>query len=370
MSDDRIKRVLITTGGTGGHVFPAEGLAQALQRKSTFIDVRFAGGGLSSNRYFNQSSFCFHDISCGPLISKNPLKILKGCLKTTWGFYQSLNLLRKYQPHLVVGFGSYYTLPILLAAKWLNIPFILHEANSVPGKANQWLAPYAHCVGVHFPYAATFFNNRAIEVGMPLREGFNSSSVSKEEALKYFGFDSTQPVLLIFGGSQGAQAINQWMKEFNSHCQKLSLQIIHLTGHEKMTFEFEELYRNNGIKACVKGFEYQMNYAWKAADFFIGRSGASTIAEAMEFEVPGILIPYPSATDNHQEKNADFLVETVKGGIKILEKDLDSVRFKENLISLLQGRLSEMRQSIRQYKQQPNKISLPKLILNFLSQNN
>jgi UDP-N-acetylglucosamine--N-acetylmuramyl-(pentapeptide) pyrophosphoryl-undecaprenol N-acetylglucosamine transferase len=361
------KKFLITAGGTGGHIFPAQGLAQQLARQSASHEVLFVAGGLSSNRYFDRSLFPFKEVACSPLLSRNPLKSLKGCLNMGRGFYQSLRILKEYQPDVVVGFGSYYTVPTLLAAKWLKIPIILHEANSIPGKANKWFAPYAQYIGVHFPYTQRLLKGKTVEVGMPLREGYCHSILSKEAARDYFQLNQEIPVLLVFGGSQGARTINQLMQACLRDGFHSTFQVIHLTGDETIIQSLIKQYKANGIKASVKAFETNMNRAWKAADVFVGRSGASTIAEAMEFEVPGILIPYPAATDNHQEKNADFLIETVKGGIKILEKTLTPMRFKEELNYLLDAvNLDRMRQCIYHYKQQPNRMDLCKLVLTYL----
>lgn len=357
------RRILITAGGTGGHVFPAQGLAQQLSKQQPNTEILFVAGGLASNRYFDRSSFSFKEVACSPLVSSSLLKSVKGCINLVRGFYQSLHILKDYQPHVVVGFGSYYTIPILLAARWLKIPFILHEANSVPGKANKWFAPYADYVGVYFPYTSTQLKAKVMEVGMPLREGYEKSSVTKEEALAYFGLEQNGMTVLICGGSQGAQAINRLIERCLEEHLNHSLQFIHLTGQEDLCSALKQLYAMKGIKACVKAFEIRMNQAWTAADLFIGRAGASTIAEAMEFEVPGILIPYPNATDQHQEKNADFLVG-IGGGMKINEKSLTLKQMKEALKQMTQeSNLQQMRLAIHHYKKQPHRMNLCQLVL-------
>lgn len=344
------KRILITAGGTGGHIYPAQGLAQQLTPEH---EILFVAGGLQKNRYFDRN-FPYQEVACAPVLSKNPLKLTKGALQMIKGFNQSIKILREFRPDMVVGFGSFYTVPILLAAKWLSIPIILHEANSIPGKVNKWFAPFVDHVGVHFPHTLSLLKGRPIEVGMPLRAGFKQSFITKEEALTYFQLDHDKPTLLIFGGSQGARAINQLLM------RQTSYQIIHVTGDEKNVKDIADHYTRHGIKACVKPFETQMNLAWTCADLFIARSGASTIAEAMEFEVPGILIPYPHATDNHQEKNADFLVDTAGGGIKLLEKNL-TVEKLENVLK--DSQILPMKKAIQAYKQRENRQDLYQLIL-------
>lgn len=357
------KRVLITAGGTGGHLYPAQALAQQLTKQPHASEVLFVAGGLSSNRYFDRHSFSFQEIVCSPLLSRHPLKIMKGLFHLCKGIKQSITILKHYRPHVVVGFGSYYTVPILLAARWLSISIVLHEANSIPGRANKWLASLATCVGINFPSTAAFFKEKTVEVGLPLREGFRLTEITKESALAYYGLSSERPTLLICGGSQGARTINQLMINCLSVLQRLSLQIIHLTGDVAMADQLNALYASHHISAHVKAFENQMQMAWRAADGFVGRSGASTIAEALEFEVPGILIPYPYATDQHQEKNADFLIYTVKSAWKLLEPGLTSQELSQAIEALYQkDQLFAFKHALITYKQRPHQMTLCQLI--------
>ncbi len=358
------KRILITAGGTGGHVYPAQGLAQQLAKQPTSPDVLFVAGGLATNKYFDRSSFAFREVITSPLLSRNPLKALKGLFNLGRGIWQSIQVMKEFKPDVVVGFGSYYTVSTLLAAKCLRIPIILHEANSIPGKANKWLSVLARRIGVHFPSAKTLLKGDIVEVGMPLREGYQKGNIEKADALEYFQLDRECSTVLIFGGSQGAKAINRMMKDCAGRLKGASMQFIHLTGDARVVDEFKAFYEECGVKACVKAFENQMQLAWHAADLFIGRSGASTIAEAMEFEVPGILIPYPHATDQHQDKNADFFTETVGGGVKCAEGEATGQVIADLLIERIQANcLSEMKRALAAYKQRPNQLTLCELVL-------
>lgn len=355
------KRVVITAGGTGGHLYPAQALAQQLLKS----DVLFVAGGLAKNRYFESQRFPFQEIASTPLFSRNPLKIFKGIANLFKGTAQSLKILKKYRPDVVVGFGSYYTVPTLLAAKWLKIPIILHEANSIPGRANKWLAPLADCVGIHFPSTSSYFKKKTVEVGLPLREGYHLNAMSKKEALAHYGLSPDKKTVLICGGSQGARAINLLIEECLPLFKSLSLQIIHLTGDACKAQALTTLYSSQGISACAKAFEPHMQFAWCAADVFVGRSGASTIAESIEFEVPGILIPYPYATDHHQEKNADFLVKTVQSGWKLLESTLTAELLGKKIEQLVApDQYFVFKKGLQMYKQRPHQLSLCQLILN------
>lgn len=359
------KRVLITAGGTGGHLYPAQALAQQLMKHSPAAEVLFVAGGLSKNRYFDDQRFPYQEIVTSPLISRNPFNCLKGMKDLVKGLGQSIKILKKYHPDVVVGFGSYYTVPILLAAKWLKIPIILHEANSIPGRANQWLSPLATYVGIHFPLTAAFFKKETIEVGFPLREGFHLHAMSKETALAHYELSPGRQTLLVCGGSQGARAINQLIEKCLPVFKRLSLQIIHSTGDAGKAADLAALYAGHGISACVKAFEPQMQIAWRAADAFVGRCGAATIAESIEFEVPGILIPYPYATDHHQDRNADFLVETVKSGWKLLEPGITPDLLGQTIEHLFEAKqYLAFKKALHVYKQRPHQLTLCQLVLN------
>jgi UDP-N-acetylglucosamine--N-acetylmuramyl-(pentapeptide) pyrophosphoryl-undecaprenol N-acetylglucosamine transferase len=358
------QRILISAGGTGGHLYPAQALAQQLMKQTVPSHVLFVAGGLGSNRHFDRNSFSFQEITC-PLLSLHPKKCLKGAIHLFKGIRQSILILKNYQPDVVVGFGSYYTVPILLAAKWLKIPIVLHEANSIPGRANKWLAPLATHVAVNFPSSAAFFKRKTIDVGLPLRNGYQLSAISKESALDYYAFSSERQTLLISGGSQGSRAINELIQECLPVFQKLSLQIIHLTGDSAMAIHLSSFYASHHIPAQVKVFEPQMQMAWRAADAFLGRSGASSIAESLEFEVPGILIPYPYATDKHQEKNADFLVDTVGSAWKLLENQLTSKLLSETIESLYRvEQFLFFKKALADYKKRAHQTTLCQLINN------
>lgn len=349
------KRVIITTGGTGGHIFPAQGLADQLIERYPNIEILFVGGALSTNRYFDRNR-PYKQIDCSSLSHPlAPFRIGKG-------IYQSFQIMRSFQPDVVVGFGSYYTFPPLAAAKLLRVPIVLHVADSIPGKVNRVFAPFVAEIGVNFPHTIPLVKGKATEVGMPLRGGFRKGSVSRNEALAYFNLRSDLATILIFGGSQGAAAINKCLQQ----CPYLEgFQLIHFTGSEATVQDIAQNYKSRGIPACVKAFEGQMAKAWAAADLFIGRAGASTISEALEFEVPGILIPYPSAAENHQEKNADYLVNTVGGAVKLLEANLNPQTLAHAIKMLSsQEALRSKREAMQAYKKRALQVSLCDLVLN------
>lgn len=313
----------------------------------------------------------YRSVDCSSLRG-HLLKYLKGAGSILRGWWQSRAVIKEFKPDLVVGFGSFYTLPTLLAAKMLHVPIVLHEANSIPGKVNRLLARHAVVTGLHFPSAASLLNGKTLEVGMPLREGFHMGAVTKVQARDYFFLDHNKITLLVFGGSQGAEAINKLVFEaLTRHYKgpKDHLQVLHFTGDKAQTAPIEKAYAELGITACVKDFEKRMDYAWQSADLMISRSGAGTIAEQMEFEVPGILIPYPQASEDHQNINADFMAKTVGGAVKFLEKQLTPSILAERIESILNHDrilLHSMRGAMRAYKRQERRKDLCALVLEML----
>ncbi len=371
MMDDSLNsptKIILAAGGTGGHVFPAQGLAEQLSKLASEPSVLFVAGGLSSNRYFQRDKFAFEEVSSSSLPLKKPLKFILGLGAIARGVAQSIKIINRFQPDLVIGFGSYYAVPIILAAKIKGIPILLHEANSIPGQANRWLAPLASCIGVHFPSTIPYFKKNVFEVGLPLREGYSNGVISQELARDYFGLEKNKRTLLIFGGSQGAKSLNTIVSQGMEFFKNRDLQLIHLVGSPDAVAAVSKRYKELNIAACVKAFESKMERAWSAADFFIGRSGASTLAEAMEFEKPGILIPFPFATDLHQDKNAQFLVNTVKGGIAISENQLTGPLLAESINTFMNPiNLERFQKQIQLYQLRPNRMNLLDLVLTQLS---
>lgn len=341
------KKVLMAVGGTGGHIYPALSLAKQLNNKASDIEVHFIGGHLEKNRYFADQPFPLYSISCGSFVSKNPLHLLKNVYYIFKGILQTRAVIKKLQPDLMIGFGSYHTFPALLGAKFNGIQLILHESNSIPGKVNRLISPFARLTAVFFPNSATFLKGKTAEVALPLRPGYKKGAITRKEALQYFGLGDGKTTLLIFGGSQGARALNKLALDAISS----DLQVIHILGKGANLKEIEQSYSEKGIKSSIKEFEDRMDIAWQAADFALCRAGSGTIAEALEFEVPCLFIPYPFAAENHQELNAGFFVNTIGGGWSFREKNITSKILSQAFQALLQGnQLEEMRKAILVYK--------------------
>lgn len=337
------RKILIAAGGTAGHLYPALAVAHKLAAGAEGAKILFVGAGLSDNRFFDRSAFAFQAIDAAPL-SRKPWPLLKNCVLNAQGLYTSLRILADYQPHLVVGFGSYCAFPILLAAKMRRYPIVLHEQNSKPGKVIRFFARKALMVGTYFPLAETVFSGKAVQMAMPLREGFTPHANTTGEAYDYFKLSPRKFTLLVFGGSQGAHFINQIVADtlLRYGRERCDLQLLHFAGSKEQADMLAKAYAGSSLITVVKPFEPRIDLALRIADLMITRAGAGTIAEQLAFHVPAIFIPYPYAADNHQEYNADYVVNTVRGGWKLLEKNLNSEQLNAVLSPLLSKDSSEL----------------------------
>lgn len=352
--------IVIVAGGTGGHLFPSQALAEELLAES--IPVAFLGNRLSQNRYFLRDRFPFENIPSAPLSWAKPHLLPKNLWILMKGFVKARRTLRKWQPTLLVSFGSFHTFPVLLAGLTLGIPFILFEGDSIPGTVTRFFARFAYKVAAHFPSLSVA--GKTYCTPLPLRKELQKGSVSREEACLRYGFLPQYPVLLILGGSQGAKAINEKILSLllasRWPCPEVR-QVLHLTGRDEDVEPLQKAYEKAGIKSWVAPFESSMQYAWSAADLAWCRAGASTLAEAIEYEIPGLLIPFPFAKKRHQHRNAEFFSLRVRGGFLLDESQLSSSQFFSFAEALWNER-KVLQESIQQYKKERSKISLSALV--------
>jgi UDP-N-acetylglucosamine--N-acetylmuramyl-(pentapeptide) pyrophosphoryl-undecaprenol N-acetylglucosamine transferase len=355
--------IILAVGGTGGHLFPAQALAEELQGKDPNLQILFAGAHLDANRFLDKERFEFQEIASATPFRRNRIA---SCLMLLKGVLQSLKLLKAKKPDLVVGFGSYHSFPLLMAAKWLGIPFILFEADTLPGKVNRFFSRYARFTAVHFACAAAHLKGKSIPVCMPNRHCLTRDSLDCQSAREMLGLKSDCFTLLVFGGSQGAQGINQQVLACLPLFTRLpfALQLIHITGSKEVAEQIHVTCTSLGIACYAKDFEARMHVVWKASSLSVCRCGASTLAEMLHFEVPGIVIPYPYASDAHQEKNAQFLEKEVQGGICLLEKDLTADKLCA-CICACEKNLENYKASMHHYKKAEDRKTLGQAIYEY-----
>ncbi len=364
------KKLLLATGGTGGHLFPAQAIAVEVINKLPDVEVLFAGSGLKTNRFFDRKRFSCYQVSSTTIFQRNIFNLIKAPFQILKGIFDGFSLMRSFKPSLVVGFGSFHTLPILVAAKLCKVPIVLFEANAYPGRVNRLFSRWAKWCAIYFPEAEHRLKTQTILAQMPFWRGLleKAETVTREQSRAYLGLNKDKKTLLIFGGSQGASSINQVVAESLGELDidRKDLQIIHITGSAYAARELRGIYQRMGINSIVKDFEIHMHLVWPGVDLAICRAGAGAIAEQINYEVPSILIPYPHASGDHQMRNGKYMANTVRGAKLISESDIGVKRLSELLTTLLateSSQLAKMRASIVDYKRLTERRCLSQLIL-------
>jgi UDP-N-acetylglucosamine--N-acetylmuramyl-(pentapeptide) pyrophosphoryl-undecaprenol N-acetylglucosamine transferase len=366
----RHKKLIFAAGGTGGHLFPAQALAEQLQKNNKDLELLFAGAKLSSNAYFEKTQFAFRDISSATPFGKNLLKAFRSFFSLLKGIRESYTLISEQRPDLVVGFGSFHCFPVLFAAARKKVPILLFESNRIPGKVIKFFSKNALFTAVYFPDAKEQLAGKTIEVEIPANAEARQR-IDAKGAREALGLKADLPTLLIFGGSQGAKSINQHIIELLPLLKKenLSFQLIHLTGNDETAERIAQLCRTLNIPCHVKKFEKKMNLVWSAADVAICRSGAMTISELIHFEVPSILVPYPFLKDQHQLANALFIEKKVGGGLHFPERNISTSALAETvkrLIGVDSVEKLKMKEAIVSFKAKKSSEDLVTLITEIL----
>ena len=335
-------RILICTGHTGGHFFPAVSFAETFQsiHSETEIHILMSRMPQFAERFQQEHPFKFHIISLTPPPSFFSFKMLIFLLQCISVFCRTFFLLIRTKPALVVGFGSYGSAPGVLCAAILRIPVLLHEQNASAGRANQFLAMWADQIAISFPETQGRFPHKKIFwSGYPLRPSF-LKGIDKihNEALAKNKF-----TILVFGGSQGAKRISDiFLKALGalSAVERSRLAVIHNVGSGDLQ-EIEQAYQDLGIAADVRTFSYQIVEQYKRADLVVSRAGAGTIFELAALGRAAILIPYPHAYA-HQKLNAADLIRRDSAQV-IYDEELSADKLRETMLSL-KDNLSRRRQ--------------------------
>jgi len=333
-------RAVIAGGGTGGHVIPALAIARELRERFR-AEVLFVGTARGlENRLVPAAGFELRLIEVGALNRVSLATRLRTLTALPRAILASSQILGQYRPDVVVGVGGYASGPAMLAAALHSLPTLVFEPNVVPGFANRVVAPMVSLAAVQFEQTARTFR-RAVVTGVPVRREFFLVPPYSEPDHK--------PTLLVFGGSQGASALNRIMLESLADLQQQipGIHIIHQTG-ERDYNEAQGAYLRAGISAEVYPFVDDMPGVFARADLLVCRSGASTVAEVTAAGRPAVFVPFPKAADDHQLRNAEALVGAGAAEL-ILEAELSSERLVQKLKSLLhdRARLTQMAQAAR-----------------------
>lgn len=335
-------RLIITGGGTGGHLFPGISLGQAILQNHPGSEVLFIGTERKVDKTalaglnFKTAAIRTHGLKGKSL----PAKIM-ALLHQPAALLDAAKIMRAFKPDLVFGVGGYVTGPVILAARLLSIPTCIHEQNSIPGLTNKLLARIADMVFLSLPGSEKYFpTGKTVLSGNPVR-----SNIIRAAGLMQPKEHGEPLNLLILGGSQGARRLNSLMLEAAEKCLvKLTPLpgIIHQTGEHDEAL-VREKYAALGLKAKVQAFFKDMAEIYAQADLVVSRAGATTLAELTVCRKPVILVPFPYATDNHQEVNGRYIVEA-GGGLMFKQAELDGETLGREITRLLEDRqlLAEM----------------------------
>jgi len=312
-SDKKIK-VLITGGGTGGHIYPAIAVAQKLKQDIDIEKIFYIGCKKNMEKdIVLAENIDFYSINVSGMPRIKSMKLIKWFIELGFATIKSVFYISKLKPDVVFGTGGYVSGPVLLAAKILNIPFVIHDPDAYPGIVNKFMAKWASAVSISFEQAKSHLKSKNIMLnGNPIRANF--LRVSKDEALKELNLDNDKKTILIIGGSQGARNINNALLDAVPDLINQGFQIIHQTGVKNYDKYIEELAQKhpemtNNPCYIVKPFFNSMEIPLNAADLAISRAGSLSISELNLCGLPSILVPYPYAAADHQRFNARAMEE-------------------------------------------------------------
>ena len=337
-------KVVISGGGTGGHIFPAIAIADALKRRFPEADILFIGAkGRMEMERVPKAGYPIEGLWISGFTKD--LSVLSLPFKLVSSLSKARRILKRFQPDAVIGVGGFASGPTLKAANWLGIPTVIQEQNSYPGKTNRNVGPKAKAICVAYDHLDQWFPAEKIHfTGNPLRANIALNG-TREEAAAFFHLDPNKPVALLVGGSQGALGINKGISAQLAAFKESNLQLIWQTGKTYITQAQEEV-KALGLEDQVKPtvFIDRMDLAYGLADMVISRAGAMSISELALVKRPVIFVPLPTAAEDHQTKNAQQLVDA-EAALMVrnadAEKELVPALFKLKDDQVLQAKLSE-----------------------------
>ena len=342
--------ILLSGGGTGGHIYPAVAIANELKARHPDAEFLFVGAnGRMEMEKIPQLGYKIEGLNISGIQRSLTLKNLSFPFKLLQSLYRAGKILRKFRPNVVIGTGGYASGPTLYMASLKNIPSLIQEQNSYPGITNKLLAKKAEKICVAYDGLETFFpKDKMIKTGNPVRQDLLDIKSKRTEGLEHFGLDPKKTTIAIIGGSLGAKRINETIALHLDSLLAKGLQVLWQTG--KLYFDrFEELGMKKGV--TMHAFVQRMDLFYAAADVLISRAGAGTISELCIVGKPVLFIPSPNVAEDHQTKNALSVVNN-DAALMIKESELDS--FEDVLLGIVDN--PEKRQ---QLSKNIKKLALP-----------
>lgn len=327
--DDKL-RIIISGGGTGGHIFPAVSIANAIKELYPEAEILFVGAlGRMEMQRVPAAGYKIIGLPICGFDRKNLLNNIKVLFKIWKSQRMAKNIIKDFKPMAAVGVGGYASGPLLNQAAKMGIPCLIQEQNSYAGVTNKLLAKKAERICVAYDGMEKFFPaEKIIKTGNPVRQSLLSSTVEKDEAVKSFGLDPEKKTILLVGGSLGARTINDSVMQHLDLVENIDVQFILQTGkyyHAQITDTLKGRQPKNLV---VTDFISDMAAAYKAADLVISRAGASSISEFCLIGKPVILVPSPNVAEDHQTKNAMALVEK-QAAIYVKDADAPATLLKQ-----------------------------------------
>ena len=302
------KRIIIAGGGTGGHIFPAIAIANALKKADGSIEILFVGAkGKMEMEKVPQAGYEIKGLDIAGFNRSSLIKNMSLPWKLAKSFFQVRSIFGKFKPDAAIGVGGYSSYPVLRYAQAKGIPTFIHESNSFAGKSNILLGKQARKVFVAGEGMEKFFPASRISItGNPVRPVITQSVITREEGVRFFSLDPAKKTVFVVGGSLGARTINEAIDNGLDQLLAADLQLVWQTGKPYAGRAKERAGNNPAV--WVNDFITQMEYAYAAADLVIARAGAMTVAELCLAQKPVLFVPYPFAAEDHQTANALQLV--------------------------------------------------------------
>lgn len=339
-------QVIISGGGTGGHVFPAIAIAQELKSRVQAIDILFVGAkGKMEMEKVPQAGFTIKGLDVIGFNRTSMLKNLSLPIKLLKSFYQAYQLLKAHRPQVVVGVGGYASGPTLYMAHWLNIPTLIQEQNSYAGKTNKLLGKKAKKICVAYEGMDRFFaKDKIVFTGNPVRKDLMNLSTKRAEAAQHFALDLKKKTVLVMGGSLGARTINECMANHKTLIdQHPDIQWIWQYGKQGQSkYNQQDYIHGQNVRAMA--FIERTDLAYAIADVILCRAGALTISEILITEKPVILVPSPTVAEDHQTHNAAALCDR---GAAWLIKDVGAIQLAMPMVIKLVND-EEVQQSMKE----------------------
>ena len=351
-------KFIVSGGGTGGHIFPAISIANALKKRFKDADILFVGAiGRMEMERVPAAGFAIEGLPVSGFDRKNMLRNIKVLLNLFSSIIKARSIIRKFKPEVVIGVGGYASAPVLRAASAFGISTLIQEQNSYAGVTNKLLAKKAAKICVAYDNMQNFFPaDKIVKTGNPVRQDLFNVAPKAKEAYDFFAFDNTKKTLLIVGGSLGARTINQSVIACLEMIHKADIQVIWQTGkfYIQEASAAAQPFQSPGL--LVTDFVSRMDYAYSIADLVISRAGASSISELCLLAKPTILVPSPNVAEDHQTQNALALVNKdaavmikdveakellIPKALNLIQNDANLNLLSENILKLAEKNSAE-----------------------------